>query len=283
MVAPVNAAGIVEQDVEDLEIDLLLDGVFRRFGHDFRGHRRDGLRTRLHRLMAQRRLPTVSALQDSVMHDAEAADALLRTLGAQPVALFDQPGHFRALRETLVPWLRSCPAPRIWIAECVCAEQAATLAILLAEERLADRTRIFATAANESLLREASSGAFAFDRLAEYADNYRKSGGRAELTDYIGEHEGRAVFGNALLANVTWAQYSLATDASFNEFQLILCRGVMSDYGMPLRHRVLRLFDQSMPLFGILSIGRAGDLETVPLAARYRSIAQRQGLYRRIA
>lgn len=271
------------QSVEDLEIDLLLEGVYRRFGQDFRGYRRESVRHRLHALMRGAGLKTVSSLQDRVMHDASASDLLLRALTMQPAGLFDDPGYFHALRQAMVPWLRSCPSPRVWVAECVAAEEVCALAILLAEEGLHEKTQIFATAANESLLEEAKAGEFALDRWSEYTENYRKCGGRANFADYCSKAHGKAVFSTELRSNVTWAQYSLATDASFNEFQLIVCRNALSDFGVALSRRTLQLFYDSMPLFGILSVRGDDGLNAAPFVSRYKAIAEAQGLYRRVA
>jgi chemotaxis protein methyltransferase CheR len=268
--------------VEALEIDLLLEGVFRRFGHDFRGYRREPLRARIRQAMRAAGLATVSALQDSVMHDAAAGEALLRALGARPVELFDRPDYFRALRATIVPWLRSCPSPRIWLAECGSAEEVCSLAILLEEERLYDRTQIFATGSNEALLREARQGGFAPDSFARYEENYRNSGGLGSLSDYCGGQGARGVFSTALYRNVTWAQYSLVTDASFNEFELIVCRSGLAEFGAPLQRRVLQLFHQSLPLFGVLAADRSEELRAAPFNLLYRQIDERQGLYRRV-
>ena len=271
------------QSIEDLEIDLLLEGVYRRFGQDFRGYRRDSVKHRLHALMRGAGLKTVSALQERVMHDAAASKLLLRAMSIQPTGLFDDPAYFQALREVMVPWLRSCPSSRIWVAECVSPEDVCALAILLAEEGLYDKTQIFATAANESLLDEAKAGKFALDRWPEYAENYRKCGGRADFDDYCHEAHGKAEFSAELRANVTWAQYSLATDASFNEFQLIVCRNALSEFGTALHRRTLQLFYDSMPLFGILSVDNDEGLNAAPFVSRYKAIAEEQGLYRRVA
>lgn len=270
------------QGVEDIEIDLLLEGVYRRFGQDFRGYRRESIRLRLHALMRGAGLETVSALQDRVMHDPAAGNLLLRALSIQPTALFDNPAYFQALRGVVVPWLRSCPSPRIWVAECVSAEEVCALAILLAEEGLHDKTQIFATAANESLLEEARAGEFALDRWPEYAENYRKCGGKADFADYCHEDCGKAVFNAELRANVIWAQYNLVTDASFNEFQLIVCRNALPDFGSALHRRTLQLFHDSMPVFGILSVDSNEGLREAPIVSRYKAIAEGQGLYRRV-
>lgn len=272
-----------EHSLEDLEIDLLLEGVFRRYGQDFRGWQREAVRQRLHGLMRADGLRTVSALQERVLHDAGASERLLRALATRPVGLFDDPGYYRALRNMLVPWLRSAPVPRIWVAECVAAEEVCGLSILLAEEGLQERTQIYATAANEVLLEEASAGGFDAERFAEYEANYRDSGGKASLERYCGWRDGKRVFGSALLEHVTWAQYSLASDASFNEFQLIACRGAIGEFGVTLRHRALQLFYDSMPLLGILSVDKADGLTTAPFVSRYKALAPEQGLFQRVA
>lgn len=270
------------QVIEDLEIDLLLEGVFRRFDHDFRGYQREPVRAKLHALMEQAGVRTVSALQERVMHDGHWAAMLLRALSMKPRGLFDDPEYFQALRDVLIPWLRSCPSPRIWVAECVSAEEVCALSIVLLEEGLYEKTQIFATAANENLLREASEGSFDIAKLAQYERNYRDSGGKAELSRYCGWQEDRVMFSRELLSNVTWAQYSLATDASFNEFQLIVCRQVLADFGTPLQRRALQLFYDSMPLFGLLSIDRNEVLGAAPFVSRYKPVVEEQGLYRRM-
>jgi chemotaxis protein methyltransferase CheR len=270
------------QSVEDIEIDLLLEGVFRHFGHDFRGYQRTPLKRRLHGLMQANGLTTVSALQDRVMHDKAAGEALLRALSMYPTAMFDDPEYCRALRQVLGSWLRSCPAPKMWIAECTSAEDAYTLAILLEEEELYQKTQIFATGANESLVQEASAGSFALERLGEYGENYRRSGGKQSLSDYCREVDGRAVFLPQISNNITWAQYNLATDASFNEFEVIICRSVLPDFGASLRRRTFRLFDESLSRFGMLSVDAPDDLDVAPFSTRYKAISRQQGLYRRI-
>jgi len=132
------------------------------------------------------------------------------------------------------------------------------------------------------VLQEASSGGFALERLPEYEENYRRSGGRASLADYCLPREGRAVFAPSLRANITWAQYNLTTDASFNEFELIICRRRLADFGAPLRQRTLQLFHESLPLFGMLSVDQPEDLSTAPFSGRYKPVSAEQGLYRRI-
>lgn len=269
--------------VEALEIDLLLEGVFRHFGHDFRGYQRDAVSRKLLGLMQELKLRTVSALQERVLHDPATGADLLRALSLRPGALFDDPAYFQLLRQTMVPWLRSFPSPRVWLAECASAEDVYGMAILLAEEELLDRTQIFATAENDALLAEASEGGFAGEHFAGYERNYRESGGRADLSAYCARQGERAVFSEHLRSNIVWAQYSLATDASFNEFQMIICRRAMPDFGAYLKRRTLQLFYESMPVFGILSVDTGDGLDTAPFVSRYKPISSDLGLYRRVA
>ncbi|WP_229426914.1 CheR family methyltransferase [Massilia atriviolacea] len=267
---------------DELEIDLLLEGVFQRYGFDFRAYERCGLKRRVLGLMAERDLATVSLLQDRVLHDAASASALLRALSVRPAFLFDDPEQVRQLREVLCTCLGASALPKVWLAECAHAEEAWSLAILLAEQKMHRRTEIFATVANEELLAEAVDASIPMERMAQYQENYLKSGGTAKLADYFEVRGKRAVLLPALRSRVTWAQYNLVTDASFNEFQLILCRRALADFGPLLRQRVLRLFHDSLARFGVLGIDRAlapGDT----LAASYQPVFAHQAWYKRVA
>jgi chemotaxis protein methyltransferase CheR len=271
------------QAVESLEIDLLLEGVYRRFGLDYRGYRREAVRRKLHAQMQQEATLTVSGLQEKVMHDPAACERLLHSLGSRPASLFGDVDYVRSLREVMVPWLRSCASPRVWVAECASAEEVCGLAILLEEEGLRDKTQIFATAASEEVLNEARACRFPGERMEEYAENYRRAGGRGELSRYIGMRGRESVFADDLRSNVVWAQYSLATDASFNEFQLITCRGAMAEFGSALRNRTLQLFHDSMPLFGLLSVELEKEADLASFGRCYRPLDAGRGLYRRMA
>jgi chemotaxis protein methyltransferase CheR len=271
------------QSVEDLEIDLLLEGVFQRFGHDFRGYRRAPLAQKLRQLTQRLGLRTILSLLDRVVHDEAVAEALLRSLCTRPAGMFDDPEHYLALREAVGPWLRSSPSPKVWIAECASVEEAGSLAILLAEEQLYSKTRIFATVASEVALRDARQGGFAPERMAEYEENYRRGGGKATLAEYCVEEGGRMYFAPGVLKNVTWAQYNLATDASFNEFELILCHRALADFGPALRRRALQLFHESMPLFGLLGIDEKSGYDDTRFMSNFRALNLRCGLFRRIA
>jgi chemotaxis protein methyltransferase CheR len=275
-------AALIGLATEELEIELLLEALFQHFGYDFRSYDRPALRRKLHAVMLARGLNTVSSLQDRVLHDPLAGPALLRALSVQPAALFDDPAQARQLRIVLASCLRASAVPKVWLAECAGPEQAWSLAILLAEEQLHLRTEIYATVANDEMLATANLASFPAERMDQYQESYFKSGGTAQLSDYFEVRDGRATLLASLRNRITWAQYNMVTDASFNEFQIIICQRALPDFGPLLRQRVIRLFHDSLSLFGVLGLDRAiaaGD----PLAASYQAVFPHQPWYKRIA
>ncbi len=266
--------------IEELEIELLLEALFQRAGYDFRGHDRTVLRARLHALMEAQALVTVSALQERVLHHAGAGAALLRALSVAPALLFDDPQQAGSLREVVRGCLRASAMPKVWLVECAGAEEAWSLAILLAQEQLHQRTEIYATMANGELLAEAEQAGVPMESMAGYQENFLKSGGQGSLLDYFEVQGKRALLLPQLRGRITWAQYNLVTDASFNEFQLILCRRALPDFGPQLRQRVLRLFHDSLARFGVLGIdGALGEADGI--GEHYQSLAGHAGFYKR--
>ena len=267
--------------VEELEIDLLLEALFQRHGYDFRDYDRQLVRRQLLEVMEARELGTVSALQERVLHEPGAASNVLRVLSVRPVALFSEPQRAREAREVLGANLRPAAVPKVWLPECAGIGDAWTLAILLHEEGLLARTEIFATLANEELLAEVRDAAIDAAGLAALQENYLLSGGSAVLADYFEVRDGRAVLLPRLRARITWAGYNLVTDASFNEFQAIVCCRALADFGPMLRQRVLRLFHDSLARFGVLGIDRElapGDAH----AGAYQPLLEDLPWYRRV-
>ena len=267
---------------EELEIELLLEALFQRYGFDFRAYERQAIRRRLYGLMRERGLATVSSLQDRVLHEPGVSAALLRALSVQPASLFDDPEQARQLRIVLASCLRASAVPKIWLAEFGGAEEVWSLAIMLAEERLHTRTEIYATAANEQVLAEAQNAGIPLERMAQCKENYLASGGTGNFDDYFEAGGGHAVLAAHLRSRINWAQYNLVTDASFNEFQLIVCRRALPDFGPVLRRRVLRLFHDSLSRFGVLGIDRELD-EGDAFGADYQAVFSHQGWYKRVA
>lgn len=267
---------------EDVEMDLLLEGLFRLHDADFRTYDRRSLKQKTAGFIAGLGIRSVPALLAEVLQDAATARALCRALVAQETAFFGDAQESLALRSLIASSLGTYAAPKIWLAECLSAEEVFAFAILLAEEGQYDRSLIFATCSNEALLQDIKDGAFPLDRLPAYEESYRRAGGKASLQDYVAERDGRAMFSDALRSRIIWAQYNLGTDSSFNEFQLISCRRSFSDFNASLRRRTLALFHESLSTFGILDVPVPDDIESFPLLMKYR-VLERSGIYRRSA
>jgi chemotaxis protein methyltransferase CheR len=252
--------------VEELEVELLLEALFQRHGFDFRDYDRALIKRKLRAVMQERSLATISALQERVLHEPDAASGVLRALAVPPAGMFDDPQQARQMRAILGASLRASPVPRVWVAECAGVGEAWSLAILLDQEQVLARTEIYATLANEELLQEF---------LLE-------SGGSGKLDAYFDIRDDRAMLDARLASRINWSQYNLVTDASFNEFQAIICCRALPDFGPVLRQRVLRLFHDSLALFGVLRIDRE-LARSEGLASSYQPIVPGQPWYKRVA
>ena len=281
MALPVGAAGGGE--LERIEIDLLLEGIYRHYGVDFRGYAIASLKRRLARRMRDEGVATLSALQDKVLHDRDAMERLLVTLSISVTAMFRDPTFYRAFREKVVPLLRTYPFIRFWNAGCATGEETYSLAIVLEEEGLLGRTRIYATDFNGSVVDRARLGEFPLARMQAYTQNYLESGGTSEFSRYYSADGAVARFSPSLLENAVFAKHNLASDGSFNEFHGILCRNVLIYFGRTLQERVHTLFHDSLVNFGVLGLGHKETIRFTPLEHCYEPIDAREKLYRRIA
>jgi len=243
-------------DTEAIEVELLLDAVFRRYHYDFRGYARASLRRRLWRRAAEEHVRTLSGLQERVLHDPAVMERLLRDLSINVTEMFRDPGFFRALREQIVPILRTYPYLRVWNAGCSTGEETFSLAIVLEEAGLLERARIYATDMNEQVLDRARAGRFPLDRMQAYTRNYLEAGGQGDFSRYYEVRGDEAIFSPHLLGGALFAQHNLAQDGPFNEFHLIVCRNVLIYFGRPLQDRVHELFRASLVRFGVLALGR---------------------------
>jgi chemotaxis protein methyltransferase CheR len=221
-------------------------------------------------------------LQGQLLHDAGAASAVLRALHVPPAAMFDDEQEAVQLRQLAGACLRGAALPKVWLADCAGAEQAWTLAVILAEEGLLARTEIHCTVPSEELLAGALDASFPAELLAGYQAGYQHSGGAGQLASFFHTANGRATLLPQLRSRISWAQYNLVTDASFNEFNLVVCRRSLPDFGPLLRQRVLQLFHASLAPFGVLGLDRLLD-ENDKLAALYQPLLPLQPWYRRIA
>lgn len=267
--------------IEDIEIRLLLEGVFQRYGYDFRDYAIASLRRRISEAMDSEKVGSVSALQERVLREAACMERLLLTLSINVSDMYRDPGFFRVFREKVVPLLRTYPFARIWHAGCSTGEEVYSMAILLVEEGLYKRSRIYATDINGPVLRTAEAGIYPIKVMKKHTKNYIAAGGKTEFSEYYTASHDHAVLDPALRENIVFAEHNLACEGSFNEFQVILCRNVMIYFNRALQGQVLRLFDESLCPFGVIGLGDKESLSHDAITAGYRPIDARHRLYQR--
>jgi len=269
-------------DLEEIELALLLEGVFRKYGFDFREYASASLRRRVWRRVHAEGLSTISELQARLLHDPACMERLLLDLSINVTAMFRDPSFYNAFRAKVVPQLRTYPFTRIWVAGCSTGEEVYSLAILLREEGLYDRTRIYATDINESVLDRARTGVFPLEKMREYTQNYIRAGGTQAFSEYyLAKYDG-AQFQRSLIDNVVFAQHNLVSDRSFNEFHAVLCRNVLIYFGRRLQDEVHGLLHESLVTFGVLALGRRESIRFTRFEQSYDELDAREKLYRKV-
>jgi chemotaxis protein methyltransferase CheR len=283
MASKVDEQAAERDDVDEIELALLLEGVYRRYGFDFREYAPASLRRRVWRRVHAEGVTTLSALQDRLLHDPACMERLLLDLSINVTAMFRDPTFYVAFREKVVPLLRTYPFTRIWVAGCSTGEEVYSLAILLHEAGVYDRARIYATDINDTVLDRARRGVFPLEKMREYTQNYISAGGERAFSEYyLAKYDG-AQFQRSLVENVVFAQHNLVSDRSFNEFNVIVCRNVMIYFDRALQDRVHRLFYDSLATFGVLALGHKETIRFSPHETCYEALDQEERLYRKIA
>lgn len=266
----------------DLEIRLLLDAIYCKYQHDFRDYAMASLKRRLTQAVERLGTRTISGLQERVIHDPRGFAALLPYLTVPVSDMFRDPPYFRALRQHVVPVLRTYPSLKIWIAGCSTGEEVYSIAILLREEQLLERTLIYATDINESTLRRAREGIFPADLMQKFTQNYLLSGGRRSFSEYYTARYDFAILRPTLQRNIVFSQHNLVSDGPFNEFNVILCRNVMIYFNRALQERTHALLHASLGMFGLLGLGARESLRLMPQERFYEPLVQGERLFRRI-
>lgn len=271
-----------EADLDGIEVRLLLEGIHARYGFDFRDYAFASLRRRVLSRLEPERVKSVSGLLEKILHDPSCMERLLLALTIHVSSMFRDPGFYVAFRERALPLLRTYPYLRIWHAGCSSGEEVYSLAILLKEEGLYQRSRIYATDLSEAVLEKAKAGIFPLDAMKEYTGNYLKAGGKAEFSGYYTADHENAVFRPALRENVVFAPHNLATDSSFNEFNVLLCRNVMIYFNDKLQERVYRLMHDSLVTLGFLGLGSKESIRFSPYEDHYEELDPGRKLYRKV-
>jgi chemotaxis protein methyltransferase CheR len=270
-----------QSEIEALEVDLLLEAVYRRYGYDFRSYARASLERRLRQFLVGRNERRISELIPEVLRD-EALFAKLALNFSIPVTeMFRDPPVYRALREQVVPLLRTYPFVKVWHAGCATGEEAYSLAIVLKEEDLYDRATIYATDFNAEAIEKARQGIYTVERMQEFTRNYQEAGGRRSLSEYYHARYNSAALDAGLRDRITFATHNLATDAAFGEMHLVMCRNVLIYFNRELQNRALRLFDESLVRGGFLCLGTKETLQFSEAADGYEIVDRAARIYRK--
>jgi chemotaxis protein methyltransferase CheR len=269
-------------DLERIETGLLLEGIYQHYGFDFRGYAWASLRRRLSRRAQEEGLTSLSALQELILHDPRAMERLLLDLSINVTSMFRDPTFFAAFREKVVPLLRTYPFVRIWNAGCSTGEETYALAIILREEGLYDRARIYATDINDAVLDHARAAAYPLDRMRDYTENYIRAGGSESFSTYYEADGENARFDPSLLDQIVFAQHNLVSDGAFNHFNVIVCRNVMIYFGKALQERVHELFHESLENFGVLALGHKESIRFTAHESSYEELDPSEKLYRKV-
>lgn len=281
-IQPASKGPAMSQDRNtDIEIRLLIEAIYLKYSYDFRDYSGASVKRRVSHALRQFDCATVSALQERVIHDPQAFMQLLQFLTIPVSEMFRDPSHFLAIRQEVVPLLRTYPSIKIWIAGCSTGEEVYSMAILLREEGLLDRTIIYATDINPSSLDKARQGIFSMENVRAYTDNYQKAGGQCAFSDYYTSAYDYAIFDKTLRENVTFADHSLATDSVFSETQLVSCRNVLIYFNKKLQDRAFGLFHESLCHRGFLVLGSKETLDFSGYSGQFEPLVKPERIYRK--
>jgi chemotaxis protein methyltransferase CheR len=271
-----------EEATFDIELKLILEAIYLKYQHDFRHYSVSSLRRRLGQAVRDLECATLSQLQERILRDPSLFGRLFQYLTVQVSEMFRDPQYFRAIRETIVPILQTYPSIKVWVAGCSSGEELWSLAVLFAEERLAERTVFYATDINAEALRIAENGIYSLDRMAGFSQNYLAAGGKRSLSDYYHAAYGAAKFSQTLKSRVVFADHSLATDSVFLEAHLVSCRNVLIYFDRALQDRALGLFSESLVRRGFLGLGSKESLRFSKHADQFADFNPRERLYQKV-
>ncbi len=269
-------------DLEKLEIELLLQGLYAWCGYDFKNYAYNSIRRRIWYRVHAEKLSSITALLEKILHEPACLQRLIGDFSINVTEMFRDPLFFLHFREKVVPLLRTYPSIKIWHAGCASGEEVYSMAMLLKEEGLYEKTKIYATDMNAEVLKKAKSGLFPLENMRKYTSNYLNAGGKKAFSDYYHVTNNGVKFHSYLTENVVFAQHNLVTDHSFNEFHVILCRNVLIYFNKPLQEKVHSLFYESLGMFGILGLGDKETINFTNMEDSYETISRSQKLYKKV-
>lgn len=269
------------RDSSDLEISTLLEAIYQKYGYDFRQYSQAHIRRRVTNRMAMSGLEDISQMLTKVLNDEIFASALLQDLSITVTEMFRDPSFYVSFRENVLPILKTYPFIKIWHAGCATGEEAYSMAIVMQEEGLYDRTIIYATDFNQRVLNQAKEGIFSNKMMKIYTTNYQLSGGKNSFSSYYTSDHENVIMNQSLKKNIVWANHNLVTDSVFAEAHLILCRNVLIYFNHDLQNKVQSLFYDSLINGGILCLGSKESLRFTDLHDEYKELDKKQRIFKK--
>jgi len=265
----------------NIEIQLLLEAIFLKYGYDFRKYAKAHVKRRILHRLALSGLDSISAMQHQVINDQSFFEKLLLDLSINVTEMFRDPTFYRTIRDEVVPVLHTYPFIKIWVAGCATGEEVYSLAILLKEEGLYDRSQLYATDFNQVVLKKAKEGIYPVDHIKDYSINYQKAGGRGSLADYYTAKYSSVILDRKLKEKIVFADHNLVTDTVFGETNMIVCRNVLIYFNKELQNRVIGLFMKSLRAGGFLCLGSKESLRFSQYSDAFETVAGRERIFRK--
>lgn len=281
MALPVNEHNDPMQENETIEIELFLQAIYLKFGYDFRNYGKAHIRRRLRHRMGTSGFSSVSAMIHPLLYDPLFYQEVLQDLSITVTEMFRDPEFYKTVRTEVVPMLKTYPFVKIWHAGCATGEEVYSMAILLHEEGLLNRTQMYATDFNQIALQKAKNGIYAIEKVKEFTYNYQKSAGKSSFSDYFNAHYGSVKMNDFLKKNIVFADHNLVTDGVFGEMNLIICRNVLIYFDKELQNKVIHLFYESLIPGGFLCLGSKESLRFAAKADAFDIISEKEKIYRR--
>lgn len=269
------------KDTTDIEMSLLLEALYQKYGYDFRQYSEAHIRRRLLNRLALSGMGTLSEMQGRMLYDKEFAALLLQDLSITVTEMFRDANFYRSLRRNVVPLLKTYSFIKVWHAGCSTGQEVYSMAIVLREEGLHERTTLYATDFNQLALDQAREGIYSSEQIKEYTTNYQRSGGTESFSDYYRASYGMAIMDASLKSNIVWANHNLVTDSVFAEVHLIVCRNVLIYFNTDLQRKVQRLFSESLINGGVLCLGSKESLRFSSFASSYTEIDREQKIFKK--
>lgn len=266
---------------EHIDIDLLLETIYQRYGYDFRAYARASIVRRVRQFQSNAGCTSVAEMIPRIIDDEDFASRLIRYFSIAVTEMFRDPLVYRAVREKVVPLLRTWPHCKIWHAGCATGEEVYSLAIVLKEEGIYDRTTIYATDFNNEALDRARAGIYEIGRLQEATRNYQQAGGKRSFSEYYHARYKAAAMDNSLKERMVFSSHNLASDSMFGEMHLVFCRNVLIYFNRDLQNRALGLFTESLVHGGFLCLGTKEDLQFSDLSDRYQLVDKKARIYKK--